>query len=80
MLAQAMVAPNVAVVLCSMLDEAHLRANLDAVEHPRFSVAEIAEFAARWRRRWPTRRPPRKPAYARRRIAGDVEFRHRFRR
>jgi aryl-alcohol dehydrogenase-like predicted oxidoreductase len=46
MLAQALAAPNVAVVLCSMLDEAHLLANLDAIEHPRFSAAEIAEFAA----------------------------------
>jgi aryl-alcohol dehydrogenase-like predicted oxidoreductase len=45
MLTQALAAPNVAVVLCSMLDEAHLAANLATVEHPRFSVAEIAEFA-----------------------------------
>lgn len=46
MLAQALAAPNVAVVLCSMLDEAHLAANLAAVERPRFTAAEIAEFAA----------------------------------
>src|SRR3984957_1353199 len=46
MLGHALAAPNVAVVLCSMLDEAHLRTNLDAVERPRFSAAEIAEFAA----------------------------------
>jgi len=46
MLAQALAAPNVAVVLCSMLDEAHLRANLDAIERPRFSAAEIARFVA----------------------------------
>lgn len=46
MLAQALAAPSVAVVLCSMLDEAHLRANLDAAERPRFSMAEIAAFAA----------------------------------
>jgi aryl-alcohol dehydrogenase-like predicted oxidoreductase len=46
MLAYALSAPNIAVVLCSMLDEAHLRANLDAVERPVFSAAQIAEFAA----------------------------------
>ena len=46
MLAHALAAPNVAVVLCSMLDEAHLAANVAAVERPRFSAAEIAEFAA----------------------------------
>jgi aryl-alcohol dehydrogenase-like predicted oxidoreductase len=45
MLGCAMKAPNVAVVLCSMLDEAHLRANLDAVAHPRFSDEELAAFA-----------------------------------
>ncbi len=45
MLAQALGAPGVAVVLCSMLDETHLRANLDAVEHKRFSAMEMAEFA-----------------------------------
>ena len=39
---------NVAVVLCSMLDEAHLRANLATVERPRFSAAEMLgpRFAA----------------------------------
>jgi aryl-alcohol dehydrogenase-like predicted oxidoreductase len=46
MLAYALTAPSVAVVLCSMLDEAHLRANLEAVANPRFSNAQIAEFAA----------------------------------
>jgi aryl-alcohol dehydrogenase-like predicted oxidoreductase len=46
MLAQALAAPGVAVVLCSMLDEAHLVVNLAAVEQPRFTAAEIAEFAA----------------------------------
>jgi aryl-alcohol dehydrogenase-like predicted oxidoreductase len=46
MLAQALAAPSVAVVLCSMLDEAHLATNLAAVEHPRFSATEMAEFAA----------------------------------
>jgi aryl-alcohol dehydrogenase-like predicted oxidoreductase len=46
MLAYAQAAPNVAVVLCSMLDEAHLHTNLDAVTNPRFSDAQIAEFAA----------------------------------
>lgn len=45
MLSQALAASNVAVVLCSMLDEAHLRANLDAVEHPRFTAGEIADFS-----------------------------------
>lgn len=45
MLAQALAAPNVAVVLCSMLDEAHLRANLDAVERPRLAAADLAAFA-----------------------------------
>jgi aryl-alcohol dehydrogenase-like predicted oxidoreductase len=46
MLGAALATPNVAVTLCSMLDAAHLRANLDAVEHPRFSAGELAEFAA----------------------------------
>jgi aryl-alcohol dehydrogenase-like predicted oxidoreductase len=44
MLAQALAAPGVAVVLCSMLDEVHLAANLAAVERPRFSAVEIAAF------------------------------------
>ena len=47
MLGYAMSATNVAVVLCSMLGEKHLRANLDAVEHPRFNAEELAAFAAR---------------------------------
>jgi aryl-alcohol dehydrogenase-like predicted oxidoreductase len=46
MLTYALAVPHVAVVLCSMLDEAHLRANLDAVEHPRFSAEQLAVFAA----------------------------------
>jgi aryl-alcohol dehydrogenase-like predicted oxidoreductase len=46
MLAYALAAPSVAVVLCSMLDEAHLAANLAAIEQPRFTAAEIAAFAA----------------------------------
>jgi aryl-alcohol dehydrogenase-like predicted oxidoreductase len=45
MLAHALAASNVAVVLCSMLDEKHLTANLAAAEHPRFSVAELEELA-----------------------------------
>jgi aryl-alcohol dehydrogenase-like predicted oxidoreductase len=45
MLGYAMGSPNVAIVLCSMLDEAHLRANLDAVAHPRFSDEELTDFA-----------------------------------
>jgi len=47
MLGYAMSVPNVAVVLCSMLGEAHLRANLDTVEHPRFNAEELRGFAAR---------------------------------
>jgi aryl-alcohol dehydrogenase-like predicted oxidoreductase len=46
MLGYALAAPRVAVVLCSMLDEAHLRANLDSVEHPRFGAEQLAAFAA----------------------------------
>lgn len=46
MLQHALAAPNVAVVLCSMLDEAHLRANLAAVENPCFSAADLARIAA----------------------------------
>jgi aryl-alcohol dehydrogenase-like predicted oxidoreductase len=46
MLGCAMKAPNVAVVLCSMLDGAHLRANLDAVALPRFDDEELAAFSA----------------------------------
>ena len=45
LLAHALAAPGIDVVLCSMLDEAHLRANLDAVEHPpQFGAAEIGEL------------------------------------
>jgi len=47
MLAYALATPNVAVVLCSMLDEAHLRANLDAIENPRFTAEQIAHFGLR---------------------------------
>jgi aryl-alcohol dehydrogenase-like predicted oxidoreductase len=47
MLSHALAAPNVAVVLCSMLDEAHLAANLAALETPRFAEPEIGRFAAR---------------------------------
>jgi aryl-alcohol dehydrogenase-like predicted oxidoreductase len=42
MLAWALAAEQVAVVLCSMLDPAHLKANLEAVEHPRFSAEALA--------------------------------------
>jgi aryl-alcohol dehydrogenase-like predicted oxidoreductase len=45
LLAHALAAPGVDVVLCSMLDEAHLRANLDAVEQPQFGTAEMGELA-----------------------------------
>ena len=44
LLAHALAAPGVDVVLCSMLDETHLRANLDAVEQPQFGAAEIGEL------------------------------------
>lgn len=46
MLGWALAQDNVAVVLCSMLDQAHLRANLDAVERPDFTVPDLAAFAA----------------------------------
>jgi aryl-alcohol dehydrogenase-like predicted oxidoreductase len=46
MLAYALAAPSVGVVLCSMLDPAHLRANLAVVEHPKFATADIAALAA----------------------------------
>jgi aryl-alcohol dehydrogenase-like predicted oxidoreductase len=45
MLTWALAAKDVAVVLCSMLDPAHLKANLDAAEKPRFLAAEIAAIA-----------------------------------
>lgn len=45
MLACALSAPNVAVVLCSMLDPTHLRSNLAAVERPEFTPTELAAFA-----------------------------------
>lgn len=46
MLAWALAQPNVAVVLCSMLDKAHLAGNLDVAERPRFSPSELAALAA----------------------------------
>jgi aryl-alcohol dehydrogenase-like predicted oxidoreductase len=49
MLTYALAAKAVAVVLCSMLDAAHLEANLAAVERPRFTADEIAALAARIR-------------------------------
>jgi aryl-alcohol dehydrogenase-like predicted oxidoreductase len=45
LLAHALAAPGIDVVLCSMLDAVHLRANLDAVEQPRFGAAELGELA-----------------------------------
>jgi aryl-alcohol dehydrogenase-like predicted oxidoreductase len=42
MLRHALAAPGVAVVLCSMLDEAHLRANLAAVETAAFAAPAVA--------------------------------------
>jgi aryl-alcohol dehydrogenase-like predicted oxidoreductase len=46
MLAYALAAPSVGVVLCSMLDPAHLRANLAVVEHPKFAATDIAALVA----------------------------------
>jgi len=46
MLGWALAQDNVAVVLCSMLDEAHLRANLDVAERPDFTEADLAALAA----------------------------------
>jgi aryl-alcohol dehydrogenase-like predicted oxidoreductase len=46
MLGYALAAERIGVVLCSMLDPAHLRANVAAAERPAFNAAEIAAFAA----------------------------------
>jgi D-threo-aldose 1-dehydrogenase len=46
MLAYALTAPSAGVVLCSMLDPAHLHANLAVVEHPKLTAADIAALAA----------------------------------
>ena len=46
MLEAALAADNVAVVLCSMLDPAHLRANLAAVTDPVFAPEDLAEASA----------------------------------
>ncbi|HEX3882479.1 MAG TPA: aldo/keto reductase [Stellaceae bacterium] len=46
MLGWALAQENVAVVLCSMLDEAHLRANLDVAERPDFTDSDLAALAA----------------------------------
>jgi len=46
MLSYALATPSVGVVLCSMLDEAHLRSNLASFDQPPFSNEEIHEFAA----------------------------------
>jgi aryl-alcohol dehydrogenase-like predicted oxidoreductase len=45
MLGYALGDPSVGVVLCSMLDPAHLRANLAVVEQPSFTPQDIAAFA-----------------------------------
>ena len=45
MLSHALTVPNVAVVVGSMLDEAHLRANLDVVENPCFCASDLARHA-----------------------------------
>jgi aryl-alcohol dehydrogenase-like predicted oxidoreductase len=42
MLSYALTAPKVGVVLCSMLDPTHLKANLDMVDRPRFDADELA--------------------------------------
>ena len=44
LLAHALAASGVDVVLCSMLDEAHLRANLDAVGQPQFGAEATGEL------------------------------------
>jgi aryl-alcohol dehydrogenase-like predicted oxidoreductase len=46
MLAYALMAPSVGVVLCSMLDPAHLRANLAVVERPKFTADDIGALTA----------------------------------
>jgi aryl-alcohol dehydrogenase-like predicted oxidoreductase len=46
MLAWALAQRSIGVVLCSMLDPAHLRANLEAIERPRFGADELAAIAA----------------------------------
>ncbi len=46
MLAYALACDSVAAVLCSMLDDRHLQANLAIVERPPFSPEDIAGFAA----------------------------------
>lgn len=46
MLEYALAADSVGVVLCSMLDPRHLRANVATAERPAFTAEEIAAFAA----------------------------------
>lgn len=46
MLSYALAVPSVGVVMCSMLDDRHLRDNLAAYEQPPFTPEEVAEFAA----------------------------------
>ncbi len=45
MLGYALSVDRVGVVLCSMLDEAHLRSNIAAVERPVFTASEVSAFA-----------------------------------
>ena len=45
MLGYALSDPSIGVVLCSMLDPTHLRANLAVIEEPPFDAADIAAFA-----------------------------------
>jgi aryl-alcohol dehydrogenase-like predicted oxidoreductase len=46
MLGYALADKNIGVVLCSMLDPAHLQANLHVVENPPFTASDVAAFAA----------------------------------
>jgi aryl-alcohol dehydrogenase-like predicted oxidoreductase len=46
MLAYALGVDNIGVVLCSMLDEEHLRNNIGVAERPAFTADDIAAFAA----------------------------------
>ncbi len=46
MLGYALSLKDIGVVLCSMLDDRHLRANIDVVERPAFGAADIEAFVA----------------------------------
>jgi aryl-alcohol dehydrogenase-like predicted oxidoreductase len=57
MLEYALSVDSIGVVLCSMLNPMHLRANLGAVEQPAFTAQEIAAFAATVRANGPDTPP-----------------------